>query len=288
MIADALERGLGKSIEALHPLGGGDINDAYAAELGSGERVFVKTRPDAEPGEFAVEAAGLRWLAEGEDVNVPNVHAVGDDEGSRFLALEWVEPGRLSDAGAEAFGRSLAQLHALGAPAHGWLPGEAGEQRVGSLRLESAPTDGWADFYAEQRLRPLAATASERGALEPSGVDAIESVCERIQALAGPDEPPARLHGDLWSGNVHADRAGRAWLIDPSAHGGHRELDLAMLRLFGSPSKRIFHAYEEQAPLAAGHQERVQLWQLQPLLVHAVLFGGHYGRAVESAARSYL
>jgi fructosamine-3-kinase len=288
MIADALERGLGAPVDGLHPVGGGDINDAYGAELRSGERLFVKTRPDADPDEYVAEAAGLRWLAEGGEVRVPEVIAVGAEEDPPFLALEWVEPGRLSKDGAEAFGRGLAQLHARGAPAHGWLPGEEGEQRIGSLRLQSAPTETWAELYAEQRLRPLAAMAFEGGALERSGLEAVESVCERIDSLAGPAEPPARLHGDLWSGNVHSDRDGQAWLIDPSAHGGHRELDLAMLRLFGAPSERAFGAYEEQAPLAAGHEERVELWQLQPLLVHAVLFGGHYGQAAEAAAGSYL
>lgn len=286
-ITDTLERGLGEPISALHPVGGGDINDAYEVVLGSGERLFVKTRVDAGPGEFTAEAAGLRWLAEGGEVQVPEVIAVEEETDPPFLALQWVEPGNLSAGGAEAFGRGLARLHAHGAPAHGWLPGEDGEQRIGSLRLSSEPTETWAALYAEQRLMPLAAMAFERDALERSGLEAIESVCGRIESLAGPDEPPARLHGDLWSGNVYADRAGQAWLIDPSAHGGHRELDLAMLRLFGPPSKRIFDAYEELAPLAEGHRERVQLWQLQPLLVHAVLFGGHYGQAAEAAARSY-
>jgi fructosamine-3-kinase len=288
MIATALERALGRAVDSLQPVGGGDINDAYRAETDSGERLFVKTRPDAAAGEFAAEAAGLRWLAEGDAVRVPEVVALGEQADPPFLALEWVEPGRLSEAGAEAFGRGLAQLHGLGAPAHGWLPGGTGEQRIGSLRLPSVPVTSWAELYAEQRLRPLAAMALECGALERSGVEAVESVCARIDALAGPAEPPARLHGDLWSGNVHADEAGEAWLIDPSAHGGHRELDLAMLRLFGAPSGRIFDAYEEQAPLATGHRERVRLWQLQPLLVHAVLFGGHYGQAAEAAAGAYL
>jgi len=106
--------------------------------------------------------------------------------------------------------------------------------------------------------------------------------------LAGPDEPPARLHGDLWSGNVHAGADGRAWLVDPVAYGGHREVDLAMLRLFGGPSRRVLDAYDEAAPLADGHEERVALWQLFPLMVHAVLFGGGYGGSAEAAARRYV
>lgn len=107
--------------------------------------------------------------------------------------------------------------------------------------------------------------------------------------MTGPPEPPARLHGDLWAGNVHADASGNPWLIDPAAYGGHREVDLAMLRLFGTPGGETVHAaYDETWPLADGFEERVKLWQLFPLLVHAVLFGGGYGGRAAEAARTYL
>lgn len=198
--------------------------------------------------------------------------------------------GRLSEEGAEELGRALALTHAAGAPCFG-DPGFGErlgvEARVGSLRLPNAPAEDWGSFYAERRLLPLARIASERGALTPRGMASVERVCARLGELAGPPEPPARLHGDLWSGNVHADTRGRAWLIDPSAYGGHREVDLAMLRLFGAPSERIFAAYDEAAPLAEGWEERVELWQLLPLLVHAVLFGGSYRAAAERVARRY-
>ncbi len=111
-------------------------------------------------------------------------------------------------------------------------------------------------------------------------------MCDRIADLAGPAEPPARLHGDLWAGNVLWS-GGRPYLIDPIAYGGHREVDLAMLRLFGSPGPRFLAAYEEVAPLADGHEDRVGLYQLFPLLVHTVLFGGGYGGSAERAARQY-
>ncbi len=255
------------------------------------QRLFVKTRRGAVPGEYEAEAAGLRWLGECEAIRVPEVVAIGPGPGDSFLALEWVEPGRLGGPGAEQLGRGLAAMHALGAPAFAWLPGagEDGEsQRLGSLRLQATPGESWPQVYASQRLRPLARVAHERGSLGESGVSAVEAVCERIAELAGPDEPPARLHGDLWAGNVHADREGRPWLIDPSAQGGHREMDLAMLRLFGTPGgERVFDAYGEVAPLAPGADDRIDLWQLQPLLVHAALFGGSYGAAAERAARRY-
>lgn len=224
---------------------------------------------------------------------VPAVLGLGVDPA--FLALQWVEPGGLDAAGAEELGRGLAELHACGAPAPGWMPqgdgskGGGGRQRLGSLGLDVEPGETWAQVYAEQRLLPLVRMAADRGVIGGGATEAVEAVCGRIGDLAGPDEPPARLHGDLWGGNVLADQDGRAWLIDPSAHGGHREMDLAMLRLFGNPGgERVFVAYEEAAPLADGAAERVELWQLQPLLVHAVLFGGSYGAAAERVARRYL
>lgn len=262
------------------PVGGGDINDAFRVTLADGRAAFVKTRVDAAPGEYAAEACGLRWLAEPGALRTPAVLDVGGD----YLALEWVERGHLDAAGAEELGRGLARTHAAGAASFG-QPGSDGG--FGSLRLSNDPASDWPGFYAERRLRPLARIARERGSVGDRAVRAVEAVCERLPELAGPAEPPARLHGDLWSGNVLADVGGRPWLIDPSAYGGHREMDLAMLRLFGAPSERIFAAYEEVAPLAAGWEERVELWQLAPLLVHAALFGGSYGAAAERVARAY-
>ena len=267
-------------------VGGGDINEAWRVELADGREAFVKTRPDVAPEEYALEAAGLRWLAEPGALAVPHVLEVSKD----YLALEWIEQGRLSADGVEQLGRGLAAVHAAGAPAFG-DPGfacELGVQaRIGSLRMPNEPSADWPSFYAERRLLPLGRIASERRALSAAGVSAVERVCERLFDLSGPAEPPARLHGDLWSGNVIADADGRPWLIDPSAYGGHREIDLAMLRLFGSPSEAVFDAYAEVSPLADGWQERVGLWQLLPLLVHAILFGGAYRSAAERMASRY-
>lgn len=266
-------------------VGGGDINEAYQVRL-HGEEAFVKTRAHAAPGEYALEAAGLRWLAEPGVLRVPRVLEIAEGH----LALQWIAPGILSPAGAEELGRGLAAVHRAGAPSFG-DPGFAEQLGVqaciGSLRLPNQPRADWPSFYAEQRLLALARIASERGALSSAGVVSVERVCARIDDLCGPAEPPARLHGDLWSGNVYADVEGRPWLIDPSAYGGHREVDLAMLRLFGAPSERVFEAYEEVAPLADGWRERISLWQLLPLLVHAVLFGGSYCVAAERVAVSY-
>jgi fructosamine-3-kinase len=271
--------------EVIRRVGGGDINDAYHVRLADGSEAFVKTRSDAVANEYATEAAGLEWLAEPGALRTPRVLALADD----YLALEWIERGHLTATGAEQLGRGLARMHAAGAERFGAAGKAANEPRFGSLALSNDPVtpDDWPTFYAQRRLLPLARIGADRGTLSRAGVAAIESVCARLPDLCGPSEPPARLHGDLWSGNVMAGEDGGPWLIDPSAYGGHREIDLAMLRLFGAPSERVFASYEEVAPLAAGASERVGLYQLLPLLVHALLFGGSYVGAAEQMAARY-
>jgi fructosamine-3-kinase len=268
-------------------VGGGYINEAYRVTLADGGEAFVKTRADAAAGEYEAEAAGLQWLAQPGALRTPRVLEVSE----HYLVLEWVTPGHLDTAGARELGEGLALTHLAGAPCFG-APGNGdgagADARFGSLGLSNEPAEDWPTFYAERRLAPLARMGRDRKVLPAVTVAAVERVCERLGELAGPPEPPARLHGDLWSGNVMADVDGRGWLIDPSCYGGHREMDLAMLRLFGAPSQLVFDAYEQCAPLADGWGERVELCQLAPLLVHALLFGGSYVSAVRRAASRYV
>jgi fructosamine-3-kinase len=281
-LAAALEGALGEPVVALRAVAGGDLNDACRVELASGVVAFAKTSADAAPGLYAAEAAGLRWLADAGALPVPEVLAVGDV----FLALEWIDGGGRLDAAA--LGRGLALLHRAGAPAFGELaPGAPAPLRVGPVALPGAARGDWPAFYAEARLLPLAQMAADARSLDAAGVRAVEAVAGRVEELCGPPEPAARLHGDLWTGNVHAGADGRPWLIDPAAHGGHREVDLAMLQLFGSPGDACWRAYDEVWPRADGHAERVALYQLVPLLIHAVLFGGSYGAAARRAAERY-
>jgi fructosamine-3-kinase len=266
---------------ARHPrrVAGGDINEAFRVAMADGSEAFVKTRADVPEGEYGAEAAGLRWLAEPGALRTPRVLEVARGH----LALEWIEPGQLDGAGAEELGRGLAETHAAGAPVFGASgPGRA--SGFGWLRLSNEPAQDWASFYGERRLGPLTRIGVEREVLSSAAAAALGRVCERLASLVGAAEPPARLHGDLWGGNVLAGRDGRPWLIDPAAYGGHREVDLAMLRLFGAPSERVFAAYSEHSPLAEGWRERVELYQLAPLLVHALLFGGSYVAAAEGIA----
>lgn len=284
----AAGRALGRGIEGAGRVGGGDINDAWALELTGGGRAFLKSRADAPDDEFGAEAAGLRWLGEPGGLPVPEVLAVIDEPGARGLVLAWVERGALGPGGEEELGRGLATIHAAGAVAFDALPPDSPrtELRFGGGEVESFGGASWAAVY-DGRIERLARVALDRGAITGRCVASLDAVRARLADLAGPDERPARIHGDLWSGNVLAGADGRPWLIDPKAHGAHREMDLAMLDLFGTVSARTLAAYDEVWPLDGGRVERVGLWQLQPLLVHAILFGGSYGAAVERVASAY-
>ncbi|RZB19109.1 fructosamine kinase [Streptomyces sp. F001] len=248
--------------------------------LVGGQTVIVK-RQDA-PGGAGAEAAGLRWLGEAGTVRVPAVH--GHD--GEWLVTERVPAGRPSGQAAIRFGRDLAALHARGAAAFGAPPpGGPGEASIGLAPMRNVPGDDWPTWYAEHRVLPCLRRAVDEGTLRPAEASVVDQVCERLPGLAGPAEPPARLHGDLWNGNVLWGADGQAWLIDPAAHGGHRETDLAMLHLFGCPHlDQVLDGYQETAPLAEGWRDRIGLHQLFPLLVHTVLFGRTYAvQAVETA-----
>jgi len=235
-------------------------------------RVFVKNAP-AEL--LAAEARGLDWLRVDGGPPLPAVLELSADR----LAVEWIEPGRPSAGGAAVFGERLARLHAsTKEPAYG----ADSDGFIGPLPLDNTRHETWPSFYAERRLAPYL-----RG-LDDGTCRAVEAVMDRIAELAGPQQPPARIHGDLWSGNVLWAADGQAWLIDASsAHVGHRETDLAMLALFGAPYlDEIIRAYDATTPLSSGWRDRVPLHQLHPLLVHAQLFGGGYVRQAQAAAES--
>jgi fructosamine-3-kinase len=218
LLAAALASALGQSVARLDRVAGGDLNDAFAATLADGSRAFVKASADpAAAGSFAAEAAGLRWLAEAAAVATPEVLAVADEAapGSRprlsgpppsaaprFLALRWIEAGPATPAGEEALGRGIAALHAAVVPAFG---GPADSLRIGPLALPNEPARDWPSFYAQRRLEPLARLARDRGALPAEAPALLDRLIARLPQLTGPPEPPARVHGDLWGGNVLID-----------------------------------------------------------------------------------
>ncbi len=317
-IAAQLEELLGTGLRDCRGLGGQHGVGHYRCVLAGGQVAFAKVagpQLSAARAGFGAEARGLSWLGEAGAVPVPGV--LGWDDGA--LVISWVQAERADRRAAGRFGRELALLHAAGAPGYGapwpgtiaglplpnearpdgWLPGEplsAGARPDGARRADAGTDwvrpdeagEGWPEWYAAQRLLPYLRLAVDAGTFSAADARLIETVATRAAELAGPAEPPSRIHGDCWSGNLLWS-GGRGVLIDPAAHGGHRETDLAMLALFGAPFlDEIVASYQEVAPLAAGWQARVPLHQLHPLLVHVCLFGAGYRDAALDAARSAL
>jgi fructosamine-3-kinase len=250
---------------------------------------FVKHAPAAPSGFFACEVAGLRWLAAAKG-GAACARVIGHDETSLTLErLSSVAPDR---AAAHRFGATLAHTHdagaaAFGAPPDGWTgPGFFGPLHQ-PLPMSLTGHRTWGAFYATERLVPMAELAAPRLSADAGAdVEAVISRCNRGDF--DDDDRPARLHGDLWSGNVMWTADGVV-LIDPAAHGGHRETDLAMLALFGCPFlDAVIDGYQGQRRLRAGWRQRTGLHQLYPLLAHVVLFGAGYAAQAGSAARSAL
>jgi len=274
-VVPAVEAALGSAVVAWEAVSGGDINDAHQAHLADGRWVFVKSNGEAPTGMFAAEARGLSWLEQAHALRVPTVIVQERD----FLVLECIRPGRRRPDFDELLGRGLAALHRAGAPSFGLDH----DNFIGRLAQANKPLPTWAEFYRERRLLPQLRLAVDGHRASAAMQRGFEKLLARLEELVGPAEPPARLHGDLWGGNSMVDEQGLPCLIDPAVHGGHREIDLAMMRLFGGFGPRVFSAYQEAFALSAGHEARVPLYQLYFLMVHVNLFGGSYVASVEHA-----
>lgn len=245
--------------------------------------VFTKSRANVHPDFFPAEAAGLRWLA---DAGAPVVDVLAVD--SSHIELSKVQPGRATESAARQLGAALARMHDAGVYGYefGCPPtGFDGQIFIGNRTMSSTQHSRWGEFYAHERVLPYVRIAVDAGTVSADQVRDIERACERIaDGVFDDDDPPARIHGDLWNGNVLWSDDG-AVLIDPAAHGGHRETDLAMLDLFGCPHLgAVLDGYESAHPLRDGAQSRVPLHQLHPLAVHAAGHGASYGYALHDAA----
>ncbi|HEY0188987.1 MAG TPA: fructosamine kinase family protein [Cellulomonas sp.] len=239
---------------------------------------YRKQRADAPPELFAWEAAGLDWL------RVPGGPPVVEvrDVGAHHLDLELLTEVPPTRHAARDLGGRLAVLHAAGAPRFGSPPaGWSGGGFFGPV-IQPLPTpagarDTWGAFLAELRIEPMADAGLRNGTLTAADATLLRELADLLRSGAlDDDEPPARLHGDLWAGNVLWTPRG-ATLIDPAAHGGHRETDLAMLALFGCPYlDDVLAGYQDVHPLRRGWQHRVGLHQVYPVGMHAVLLGGGY------------
>jgi len=276
----SLGAALGSRVLKARPLSGGDINDAYEVGLADGRAVFVKSNVSAPNDMFVAEARGLAWLDEAKVLRVPRVLAsAGANELTPFLALELIRSAPRASDFDDRLGRGLAALHRHGAQAFGLDH----DNYIGRLPQKNTFGVAWPEFYRVRRLGAQLKAAVDSGLASARLRRDFDRLFAQLEDLCGPPEPPARLHGDLWGGNLMTDEQGEPCLIDPAVYGGHREIDLAMMKLFGGFGPRVFAAYKEAWPLADGYRERVALYQLYPLMVHVNLFGGGYVASVEAA-----
>lgn len=278
-----LEKHLGTKLHSLRSVTGGDINQAYQAQTDDGRTLFIKTNPTMPSLFFETEAQGLKWLSVAQGLRVPSVVGQSSEGEPAFLILEWLDSGRASTGFAETLGHGLALLH-LNHPSQFGLDHD---NYIGTLPQSNAAHPSWSEFYREQRLRPQFQLAIHSHQLSVQCIQALEITLERLESILAPEELPSRLHGDLWIGNVHTDTHGAPVLIDPAVYGGHREMDIAMMKLFGGFEEDTFAAYHAAYPLESGWEDRIELHQLYPLLVHVNLFGGHYAQSVERIAKRY-
>jgi protein-ribulosamine 3-kinase len=261
---------------------GGCINNTVKLSCKAGV-FFLKWNESAPAGMFEAEAKGLKLLQDTGAVRVPEIINTGTIEGKDYLLLEFLESARRAANQAETLGRELAALHRSSSSYFGLDH----DNYIGRLPQKNESKQSWADFFIECRLKPQMGLAADNGLIANDTVLRFEAFYAKVPTLF-PEEPPSLLHGDLWSGNVHTGPDGYAWLIDPAVYYGHREMDIAFTQLFGGFDEAFYKAYNEVFPLQPGWEERTEICNLYPLMVHVNLFGTSYLPAIERTLSRYV
>jgi len=265
------------SIERFTSVSGGCINYCFHLETSSGTFFLKYNDAAAYPKMFEAEAKGLRLLKEANALSVPAVHFYGEANGYSFLLLEWIDGDRQKKNFWENFGMSLAKLHEVKSDRYGLDH----DNYIGSLSQSNTRHGDWKSFFIAERIQPQLKLAMEKGLIDIEMIKQFENFFDHFDEFI-PEEPPSLLHGDLWNGNYLVSNSGKAALIDPAVYFGHREMDLAMTKLFDGFDNAFYDAYEESFPLQKGFQARIGIHNLYPLLVHVNLFGGGYVNQIKS------
>jgi fructosamine-3-kinase len=261
---------------------GGDINQTFQLQTNIGS-FFLKLNKDTLKDMFEKEFSGLQLLLQTGSIKIPEPVIHGKFENNVFLVTEFIQKGNLQKNFWQTFAQQLAMLHQHTND----MFGLAVDNYIGSLYQQNIFCETWPKFYATQRILPLTELAFNRHTFRRQELQIIEKLCTRFNDLF-PHEKASLLHGDLWSGNFMCNQQGMPVLYDPAVYYGNREMDIAMSLLFGGFNKSFYAEYNEAFPLQHGWKERVKLCQLYPLLVHLILFGGHYYKSVMEIAKAYL
>jgi len=282
-IISIVEQHLSTAITGSRFVSGGSINIAYELQTAMGKYFLKVNHKTLYPGMFAAEAKGLNTLSQTGAIKVPITVLQGDAGNESFLLLEWVDARRGSVQATQKLGVQLAQIHGNSAQTFGFDH----DNYIGSLPQSNRRHSKWSDFFVQERLQPMVSLAVDKRLLEYTDAGNFEKLYAKMPELFE-EEAPALLHGDLWSGNYLTTPTDEPYLIDPAVYYGHREVDLAMTMLFGGFSNEFYTSYNEAFQVAKGWHQRVDLWNLYPLLVHLNLFGAGYLGRVKDALNSYL
>jgi fructosamine-3-kinase len=261
---------------------GGDINKTYCLFTSTGKYFLKVNDEDKYPGMFAGEANGLDLLRKYCELKIPQVIKAGVNNKQQYLLMEWLEMGAAKKDMWEDFGTRLAMMHHQPQKYFGLNE----DNYIGSLRQINDPHNEWDSFYTECRIMPLVKKLFDAGNFSPTDIKDAEFFCSSLKNIF-PLEPSSLLHGDLWAGNYLISSSGFAAIFDPAVYFGHREMDIGMTRLFGGFDQRFYNAYNEAYPLEKGWEKRLPVTQVYPLLVHAVLFGGHYIGSAKSVFKTF-
>ncbi len=268
---------------SIHPVSGGDINEAYCLETSLGKLMMKLNSRSKYPKMFEREAEGLAAIRSTGTIAVPDVIIHSDHHDDSYLIMQWIESRRATPQASRQFGIQLAAMHRHTAKAFGFEH----DNYMGSIPQSNRRHDKWSEFFVYERLMPMAKIGRDKGMLNDKDIAGLERLYQRIPELFD-EEAPALIHGDLWGGNYLISTDDRPYLIDPAVSYGNREFDIAMTTLFGGFERSFYDAYLEAFPLAHDWEDRVNLWNLYPLLLHLNLFGLSYLGQVRSAIERYL
>ena len=279
-----IEYQLNAKILSAQSVSGGSINQAAKVEIEGSGTCFLKWNTSADPDMFKKEAKGLKLLSGAETgLVIPKVIEKGEtDKGTGFLLLEYLKEERATSSSAQAFGENLAGLHRHTAERFGL----GHDNYIGKLPQSNRRHDSWIDFFIQERIEPQLQMAEGSGYFSASDLKAFQNLFDRLDEIF-PVEPPSLLHGDLWGGNYFFTSDGQAAIFDPAVYYGNREIELAFTHLFGGFSSEFYEAYNASYAIEPGFKDRVDIYNLYPLLVHTNLFGSSYAAQVKSIVNSF-
>lgn len=284
-----LEGQLGKTLkQKLHfkrvsPISGGSINQAARLDTTYGTFFLKANDTFLYPKMFEKETHGLKILKETNLITIPDIILIGEEEGLAFMVLRFIDSKPRNINFWESLGTSLAKIHRHTSQRFGFTE----DNYIGSLFQSNKEYNRWTDFFTEERLEKQVQLALSTGRMNESDRNLFSKIYSRYETIAV-EEQPALLHGDLWSGNLVTGTNGEPCLVDPAVYFGHREMDISMSRLFGGFEEEFYHAYNNEYPLMAGFEERMDIHNLYPLMVHLNLFGGSYLHQVRSILKRFV